>query len=182
MKTPVLAASAIAIALSLSGCAPLLSAALGGLTGSSAPPTAAPLQATSIDEAGIDLIRDLFDTALFGVEALRDLHRPCCTPGTPEAHNVANLIREITRYLNVANRAQQAAQSGNYNDALRNARAAFRLFQGSIGQSPTDAATFTPAEAQNARVMRLVTNMSDADRLAIADRLDGGDSARGASQ
>lgn len=148
-----------AMLLALAGCGQigrLMSAAAGP------PPTAAVLNGTSIDEAGIDLIRDLFDVALYGVEALN------ITPRTPRAVQIARVIRQISGFLGAADAAQKAGSSANYNEALRNARTALHQFQTAIGM-PGDTSAQLMAAPQ---VQRFSASLTDAGRLAIADHLD----------
>lgn len=169
-------ALAASVVLALPGCG---TTGLGGLLGG-APPTASALNATSIDEAGIDLIRDLFDVGLFGVDALVELNRPCCRPGTPEARSLARTIRQIAGFLGAADSAQKAGSSATYAEALGNARTALRQFQRAIGMPETASLrgaippNLSPQRANDAVVMiRDGRNLSFATYERIADRLDG---------
>lgn len=165
----VLAASA---SLLVAGCGlPELAGRFAG-----PPPTAAALNATSIDEAGIDLIRDLFDVGLFGVDALTDAGK--IKVGTPQAHSIARLIRQIAGFLGAADAAQKAGSATNYNEALKNARSALKQFQAAIGMpaaSPQAALAPLPADTaiELVGLLRSGHNLSDPVRLAFADRLDG---------
>lgn len=164
-------ALAASTALLVAGCGlPQLAAGLAG-----PPPTAAALNATSIDEAGIDLIRDLFDVGLFGVDALTDAGK--IVPGTPQARNIARLIRQIAGFLGAADSAQKAGQSATYTEALRNARSALKQFQSAIGMpAATTGAALAPLPADTAAklagYLHDEQNLSDPVRLAFADRLD----------
>jgi hypothetical protein len=153
-------AAALACAAMLSGCAGVLGALAGP------PPTAAPLAATSIDEAGIDLVRDLFDVSLFGIDALIDSGR--IQVGSPEARSLARVIRQISGFLGAADAAQKAGQATTYNESLRNARQALGQLRRAIGMPASEAA----AVAQLERLAPPAV-LGAGEYAAFADRLDG---------
>lgn len=150
-------------ALSLSACGlmPLLTGV------QSAPPTSAVLASTSIDESAIDFARDSFDAALFGVDALMDMGK--IKEGSPEARNLAKLIRQIAGFLGAADSAQKAGQAGTYNEAFRNAKAALAQFRAAIGIEAKTGAVMDRA----VRAQRLAgVTLTDGQRLAFARTLE----------
>lgn len=172
MKSGVRLIVIAAMLLATSACAGLgrmMTAAAGP------PPTAAVLNSTSIDEASVDLIRDLFDVALYGVDALTDAGR--IVPRSPQAVRVARLIRQISGFLGAADAAQRAGSSASYAEAIRNARTALREFQTAIGMPASVTAQLGAAP----QVRNWSAWQTDASRLEIAARLDPTPSSNGAS-
>lgn len=156
-------AIAVLAALSLSACGlvPLIT----GIQ--TAPPTSSALASTSIDESAIDFARDSFDAALFGVDALMDMGK--IKPGSPEARNLAKLIRQIAGFLGAADSAQKAGQASTYNEAFRNAKAALAQFRTAIGIEAKTGAILDNA-AQSRRLAG--ASFTSGQRLALARALE----------
>lgn len=101
----------IAASLALAGCAP------GGIT--SAP---APLAQTAIDEKGVTLAWQAFNTALDAINALR--RAGVIKDGSSSARALADGIDRTTLALSSASAAQRAGNSANYLTAMAEAQAA----------------------------------------------------------
>lgn len=110
----IFAAFALAFsALSLSACSGFLEDV------SSAP---APLEQTVIDERGLVLALETFDTTLTSVDIL--IETGYITPGSEKALQIADYIDSAKAWLQVASRAQRAGSTASYAEAITNARSA----------------------------------------------------------
>jgi hypothetical protein len=113
------------VALCLSGCT-----GLGALMNASAGPPPAPLAATVIDDQAVNFALESFDTALTLLDAAMDAGK--IKPGTLQAKALAVKVRQIQRFLAVADAAQKGGQSATYAEAFRNARTALTEFRAGI--------------------------------------------------
>lgn len=102
---------AAALALTLPACTP------GSII--SAP---APLAQTAIDEKGLTLAWEGFNTALDGINALR--RAGIIKDGSQSAVRLANLIDGTTAALTAASAAQRAGNSASYITAMTEAKTA----------------------------------------------------------
>jgi hypothetical protein len=104
----------IAVSLALSACTPFN---LGGLA--QAP---APLASTAIDEKGLILALQTFDTVLTGVDRL--VAAGVIKPRSPRAIQIADVIETAKTAYQAASAAQRAGNSSSYYVAIGQAQAA----------------------------------------------------------
>lgn len=158
---------ALALSLSLSGCA-------GGLAGLMGGPPPAVQTAAQIARGPIDFALHAFDAGLYAFDLAMDLRRPAA--GTPEARRIAAVGRRVLAALAVADAAQRAGSSTTYEEAFRNANRALDEFRTALGVPAGDSAALgsrSPA--------RQLTSFTHAERDAILARADvqGSGPARG---
>lgn len=111
--------------LALAGCK------IGSLP---APPSAleitAPARATTIDEQGVKLAFDAFDTALKAVDGL--IAAGVIEPGSPKALQLRALLFRVKAALNAAASAQRASNAESYAAAMADAKAAYVSIQATL--------------------------------------------------
>jgi hypothetical protein len=139
-----------ALALCLSGCAPLL-----GMMAGAGPPPQAPAQVTKISRTGIDFALNSFDAVLYGLDFAMDAKK--IIPGSDRAKQLASIGRKIMGSLEVADSALKLGNSATYEDAFGNAKSLLEQFRALL---PTSASSADRPPLTNAQ------------RLAILDRLD----------
>lgn len=111
------------VALSLTGCGPMLAAL--------APPAPAPLARTTIDDRALETAWRSFDVALDAINLLTD--RGVIVPGTPRARTIATAIRRVNTALSSAERFAAAGSAGDYLTALREAGAGIAEIRTALG-------------------------------------------------
>jgi hypothetical protein len=142
--------------LSLSGCAPLLSALM---TGSGAPPQL-PAAATNISRGALDFALNSFDAALYGLDFAMDAGK--LTPGSDKAKQIAKAGRAVMGALAVAEAARDLGNSATYEEAFRKANEGLREFRSLLGQSPSASLQLPPAARR----------LAARSRAEILDRAD----------
>lgn len=84
--------------------------------------TQAPLAATTIDEKGLILALETFDTVLTGVDRL--IAAGVIVPGSPTAIKIADAIAKAKVALQAASAAQRAGNASGYVSAINDAKVA----------------------------------------------------------
>jgi hypothetical protein len=138
------------VALSLSGCGPVLRAFTAG-----APPQA-PAAVMSISRTALDFSLNAFDAALYGLDFAMDAGR--LTPGSEPARRIAAAGRRVMNFLGAAEAARDLGSSATYEQAFANAKTALDEFR-----------SLFPARAS----FEQVPPMTNDQRAAILDRLEG---------
>lgn len=151
--------------LALTGCAGMVPAMTG------APP--APVQnAAQIARAPIDLALHLFDGALYAFDLAMDLKRPAA--GSPEAKRIAALGRRVLAALSVADAAQKAGSASTYDEAFRNASAAYADFSRLLGvPSGDEVAGLVGGRSLASRIDVSAPRFQLAERASILSRAVG---------
>jgi hypothetical protein len=103
----------IALSIGLAGCT-------SGVPIFSTPP--APLAATSIDEKGLIVALQTFDTLLTSIDRL--IAAKVIVPGSPRAIQIADAIRSAKLAYQAASAAQRVGSSGSYEAAIAQAQVA----------------------------------------------------------
>lgn len=152
MKKPMLAPM---LALSLSGCGPMLTA----LAGVGSVPPAQVQQVAQIARSPIDFALHSFDAALYGLDWGMDAGR--ITPGSEQARSIARAGRLVMNFLGAADAAQRMGSSPTYEQAFAEAERALGEFRQLAGMSPRPAA-----------LLGEMPLMTDAERNRILRRLE----------
>lgn len=116
----------LACAFALSACGVTSAAGPGPAPPiSEAPP--APLAGTQIDDRGLILAWNAFDTALYAVDAMIAVKK--IEPGSPKALAIADAASAVRNWLNAATEAQRLGQTASYGAAMAQAEAAMIAFR-----------------------------------------------------
>jgi len=99
-----------------------LSLVLAGCTTFNPVTTPAPLASTAIDEKGLIIALQTFDTVLTAVDKL--VAAKVIVPGSPRAVQIANAISTAKLAFQAASAAQKAGNSSNYIVAIGRAQTA----------------------------------------------------------
>ena len=99
-----------------------LSIALVSCTPGSVLTAPAPLAHTTIDEKGLILALQTFDTVLTAVDRL--VAAGVIKPGSPRAVQIADAIQSTKKALQIASAAQRVGNTGSYLTAIRQAQVA----------------------------------------------------------
>jgi hypothetical protein len=114
-------------ALALSACGVEITPPGSAPAPATAPVITEPLRSTNIDEQGVKLAFDAFDTALTAIDGL--MAAGVVKPGSERALLVREYVFRVKAALNAAASAQRAGNAESYRQALADARAAYGAIQ-----------------------------------------------------
>jgi len=117
----------LAASLALSGCA--------GLSLPIGTPPQAPPAVTKTSRAALDFSLNLFDFALYGLDAAMD--RGDIIPGSEPARKIAAAGRKVQKFLGAAEAAHDLGSAETYEEAFAKAGEALKEFRSLVGGSPT---------------------------------------------